>query len=288
MRELSLSELKKMILFIMKKFPNRDSVFYRLFLSSEVLRRIVGNEWTNQAIFYMHQNKPPQTDEARKYLRSEFENEYEQFQWQQRLEILAERIFNLQKINNFSRLIGEIQQKNFSSRFAEIEVGAHLKRAGISFEFVIPSNKKLEDFDITINDGILINCEVKQKLEETNLSKDTLDNTLNKAMKQLPKSEAALIALQIPEEWVKNLKLKEIVEKNTKKFFKKYNNLLAILFRWEIRDRYHPGAFYLMFRIEENTNSLYMVRGGKNLLSRLNNTKTGEWIKFLNLINSLK
>jgi len=283
MESIDINGLKQILLAIRKKFQNKDDVFYRFGLSSEVLRILIDNEWVNQSIFSaLHPNKSNQTEEPKNYLKSKFKNEEQEFQWQNRVEVLAEMVFNLQDISNFLHIVNKIKQGNFLSRFAELEIGAHLKKRKVNFEYVAPSNKKTQDFDILINEAISINCDVKHKLEETGLTKSTLDNTFYKVSRQLPKNSPALIGLKIPEKWVRDKNAKKLLTSAIKKFFRRNTNMLAVLIRWEERNKINE--FYQMFRLEINNQSHFLNSQGLEILNKIKGPQAGDWVRFSDFI----
>jgi len=117
MNTIDVSILEAILQTIIKKIPARDIDFYRLWLSCEVLRLLVGNEWANQAIFRMHTEKPKLTREARDFLGTES-------LWisrQTKVQLLAEKLYNLQSIRHVNRIVNEILDGNMGSRFYELE-----------------------------------------------------------------------------------------------------------------------------------------------------------------------
>jgi|ERR1035437_758519 hypothetical protein len=246
MRMLDERELKIMCQTIKKDFPDRDDDFYKMFLSTEVLRLMIDNEWVNQSIFSQHGQIEKKNRDAFDYFNSGLVG----FEWQERVSRFAERIYNLRRVPNIEIIIQDIIDGNLVSRFAEIEVGSHLHGRGIKFEFVIPSGQKGKDYDIQIVEPLKINCEVKHKIESTNLSENTLTNTIRASNDQLPTDIPAIIFIKIPERWAFEPDLIKTIKNTFKPFFQRNkDHIIGIVLRWEQRDSYNEGMFYWIFRL---------------------------------------
>lgn len=278
MKKISQNQLSIMIQTIKKKYPNRDKDFYKMFLSVELLRIYLGNAWVNVAVFDKNIEGHNKHLEAIKFLKSSLKG----FQWQERVRRLAERIYNLQNIKNIEIVIEEIKQGNFESRFAEIEGATHFYRAKIPFEFINPIGKKGKDFDIKIITDPPINCDVKHKLEDIKRNKKiivkSIKKTLRKARQQVPFREVSLFLIKIPEAWDK--KDKYIVNA-LEEFFKeeKSKNVLAVILRWEERDKKNKGIFYWKYSLRRNEN-FSIEEKTKDILESLNKTSYDNWINF--------
>ena len=282
MQKISLEQLKIICKTLKEKFPNKDRDFYKLGLSTELLRIMVDNEWVNQSIFSMHDYKPQKTEKGRIFFKSEGRG----FQYQERVRRLAERIFNLQNIKNIEDIVEKIKEGNLISRFSELEVGTTFYRRKIPFEFVKQTGRKRFDFDIKIKTNPEINCEVKNKIKSTILSEETLRVSLKKARDQMPKDEPSLIAVKIPEEWTLNKRILEIFPNVLDKFFKqdKSNNVVGVLFRWESRSFFHKGIFFWKYRLEKNPYSKMMNNQVREIFEKIESGVT-QWIDFENVLN---
>lgn len=280
MQKISLEQLKIICKTLKNKFPNKERDFYKLGLSTELLRIIVDNEWTNQAVFSEHMSQPSKTEEDRSF----FKTNSGGFRWQERVRRLAERIFNLQNIENIEDIITKIKEGNLTSRFAELEIGTTFYRRDIPFKFVKPQGKKGFDFDIVINTNPPVNCEVKHKIESTQISAKTISKSLNKAKLQLPKEEPALIGLKIPEEWTQSKETVKILNETFNKFFENNKNIIAILVRWESRNLKHDGLFFWMYKLEINKNSNKITKTNAELLKKIE-SEPSKWIDFESVLN---
>ncbi|MBS3087758.1 hypothetical protein J4226_04135 [Candidatus Pacearchaeota archaeon] len=281
MQKINLENLKIMDKTIKEKFPNKSNDFYKMMLSTEFLRIIIDNDWLNKSVFANFENETKKTMEAREFLRSKEIN----LQWMERVSRLSERLFNLQNIIGIEDVIKKIKEGNFLSRFAEIEVGTHFYRRGIPFEFIIPSGEKEKDFDIVINYNTKINCEIKHKIESTELSRKTLMATLKKAKEQMPKNNPSIISIKIPESWTLQKEISEIFLKALSDFFSNSNNdyIVGILFRWESRSLFNSGLFFWKYKLEKNTNSKLYNKDIQNILERIDAPAT-KWIDFKDVV----
>jgi len=198
-----------------EKFPNNHFDFYRMLIATEVLRHLVDNDWVNQTLFKQHDKLEKKNKKAYSF----FESEETGFTWQTRIYYLSERLYNIRKVKNFNLLIEQIISGNLVSRYAEIDVGSHLFKRGIEFEFKKPIGTKTNDYDLRITDNIIVNCEIKHKLESTKLSTQTIKNSLSDANKQLPKNELGIIFLKIPQEWVESNEIIESISRVINPFF---------------------------------------------------------------------
>ncbi len=242
-------ELKIICEIIKKEHPGKDADYYKMFLSTEVLRLMIDNEWVNQAIFQQHPTKEKKNYAAFEYLRSEV-NGYE---WQERVSKLAERVYNLRRVSNIEHIIDKIKSGELLSSYAELEVGRHLYSRGISFEFVIPKGIKGQDFDIKVTTPLAVNCEVKHKIESTVLSQNTLTDAIRSANDQIPHSEPAIIFIKIPGEWLLDQSFSEIINKTFEPFFiRNSSHIIGIMLRWEQSDAQVPGIFYWKYNFYDN------------------------------------
>lgn len=172
---------------------------------------------------------------------------------------MAERVYNLQDVPNLRRIIKEIKQGSLASRFAEIDAATHLYRREIPFSFVNPQGRVEHDYDIEINYEFPIHCEVKHKIETTALSEETLRETLEHAVSQVPKNEPSFFIVKIPEAWVKNPLINDVINKVLTIFFKKWRYVLGVLFKWEVRHDGQPGVFYWKYTLKKNDQFMGMA-----------------------------
>jgi hypothetical protein len=239
---------------LIKNKPNQDCDFYKMRISIEILRVLVDNEWTNQAIFpNNHPVTSPAVQEAIKFLRTNIIG----FQFQERVCRLAVRLYNIQNIAGLNRVIDSLKAGDITLAYAEIEASDFFFRRGIQHEFVAPSGIKGNDYDIRLTTHG-VNCEVKHKIEDTNPSKETLERTLSAAKAQVPAEEPAILFVKIPVEWVRSPEISGIVERAKGTFFPRSLNILGIIIHWEEPSMEKEGAFFWKFRYEINSNCRFV------------------------------
>lgn len=231
-----------------KNHPDKDCDFYKMWISTEILRVLVGNEWVNQAVFpNNHSVTSPEVQETIRFLRSRESG----FQFQERVSRFANRLYDIQEVPGLERVVKSLIEGDIALSYAEIEASSFFFRRGIEHEFITPTGNKGRDFDICLTkDGV--NCEVKHKIEETDPSRKTLETTLSRAKAQVPEAEPAIFFIKIPIEWVRYSGIKEIIERTKGNFFPRSNNVLGFILYWEEPVQEREGAFFWKFRYEVN------------------------------------
>lgn len=127
-----------------------------------------------------------------------------------RLSILAECLFNLQHVPGFDRCVSRIHSGHEKRRdsiegpFAELHAAQSLYVNGWDFRFVDPIGVKGSDYDfeVTLQDGVVLCADAKCKIETTALSADTVTHALNKTLSQLPKKRPGMAIIKMPESWM--------------------------------------------------------------------------------------
>jgi hypothetical protein len=148
---------------------------------------------------------------------------------------LAELLFNLQDVEGIDRVLDTLRDGTIESVVAELEAAKLLRLAGLPFRFVEPVGAKGSDFDVEIVvPGGYINCEIKCKLEATDLSDRTIVRTLAKASSQLPKDAANVIFVRLPTPWVWEAETGSAVMSAVRRFFGRSCRVAAIVFHWAV------------------------------------------------------
>ncbi len=231
-------------------YPDKDCDSYKMLLSLEVLRAMMGDEWTNQAIFPNNHHVTSKTVlDAVNFLQTNRPG----FVFQERVSKLAVHLYNIRDVVGLQKVIDEIKSGNIYGGYAELEAGDFLLRRNIPFEFVIPSGQKGQDFDIKINTNYTINCEVKHKIESTHPSKEALEATLSAANKQVPKNQPALFFIKVPISWIRHADFRGIVERTKGTFFPRNENVLGFILYWEETVQGGDGMFHWKYKFEKNS-----------------------------------
>src|SRR5262249_24349017 len=198
-------------------------------LSKAVLEKFVGSDWINHHIdkaksgYRRFRTDPPQARETH-YMRTI---------------LLAEMRYNLQKIENFDCCLHELVAGQVESTYAALEIGRILVTSatdkGMRFQFVKPSRRRGWSYDlsITFSDGIRVCAETKCKLEETQITLKTVEESLKIAKKQLQKTRPCFIFVKVPRFWLDDAKFSTDMIDVADKFLKKAGRFGSI--------KYYPG-----------------------------------------------
>jgi hypothetical protein len=174
---------------------------------------------------------------ARRYLRLDNDGEdkfTQQVERGTRVVWLAEALYNLQTVEGYDRLLGDIQDGNLQASWEEAAFAMLLRQRGIPFRFLYPSKvpgEKTPDMEILL-DPLRILCEVEGKDEHTAATARSVYNTLEHARKQLPSDVPGLICLKIPELW-KGSPAIPTVFATISRFFHRTERVVAVIVRSE-------------------------------------------------------
>lgn len=204
------------------------STIARLYaLAAEVLIHLVGKEWVRDNVF----GKAPLDN----FLRSVSDITEDKFKHADRVISLSEMLFHFQSIDGIEKRITEIKTSSVEDTVGELEGAKLLYTSSIPFRFVLPVGRRGSDFDVQAfaSDGSGINCEMKTKASETILSTVTVWNTLHGNRNQLPKGEAGIMFLKIPEDWVLQSEISQIMAESLNRFFRGTDRVAAVIIHWE-------------------------------------------------------
>ena len=173
---------------------------------------------------------------------------------------LAEMLYHFQVVPGVQRIRETLQNDTIESAIAELEAAKYLYRAGLNFRFVTPIGTKGADFDAQVaTTGLDINCELKCKLEETELSEGTVIDTLQKASSQLPKNKPNAIFLKLPERWILQPEIAIMVPRAVRRFYGQSHRIAVIAFHWQqhIELGENQSAHVMKVRSETNPKSAF-------------------------------
>jgi hypothetical protein len=116
---------------------------------------------------------------------------------------LAEMLFNLQSVPGFPSCVAQMQRGQIEAAYAELETGKWLQVYDVSFHFNIPKGVKGEDYDLDIIYPDVTACaDTKFKFETTDVSADSVRNSLEQARSQLPTDRPGIIFVKMPAHWL--------------------------------------------------------------------------------------
>ena len=116
---------------------------------------------------------------------------------------LAEMLLNLQGVEGFQTCLDHMTLDQLESALSELQIGMMLYQDRIAFRYIDPLTVtgKSPDIEITLAGGTTALADIKCKYENTDISYETVTNTLKSARKQLPGGKPGMIFVKVPQEW---------------------------------------------------------------------------------------
>jgi len=262
-----------------------DADFVTFGMATEYLRGFVDNEWTNQLVFGEHPTVARSNRPGRAFMRAEARAADERYRNQQRTLRIAELLFNLQDVDGIDAKVEALRSGNVESTYSELEAGAFLLRRAVQFRYVTPSGTKGSDYDaeLPLPEAAKVNCEMKCKVEGTDLGEGAVRNPLQAARKQLPPGEPGLVFLKVPEAWVYQPETPQVIPTTIDAFLRSTSRVVAVVLRWEEQHLQGPdgGALILYrFRLERGTPPKPVAPSVEALLTSLAGPGTAGWVSF--------
>lgn len=286
MRRTTVESLTGCARFLRDDYPGgqADADYVCFGMATEYLRCFVDNEWTNQMVFGQHPTVTRAYRAGRTFMRAEPEEAEERLRNQQRTLRVAEILFNLQAIEGIDSRLDDLRAGVVESTYAELECGAFLHRRGIAFRYVVPSGVQGADYDaeIIIEGGGEVCCEMKCKAEGTDLSEGAVRNPLQTARKQLPRGQAGLVFLKVPEIWVRQEGVAHIVPSTIDAFLRGTSRVVAVVIRWEEQHLLPSGgaATLYRFRLERGATPKAVPEPVERILGLLAEPGGAPWVSF--------
>ena len=258
----SLRTLDELIAF--RQHEPQTSRAYKL--SKAVLEKFVGSVWIDQHIdkarwgYLRFRADPPQARETH-YMRTI---------------LLAEMLYNLQKIENFDCCLHELVAGQVESTYAALEIGRILVTSaidkGMRFQFVKPSRRRGWSYDlsITFSDGTRVCAETKCKLEETQITLKTVEESLKIAKKQLPKTQPGFIFVKVPRFWLDDEKFSRDMIDVTEKFLRRTGRVVSVKY-------YTASITYSRDMFGEQVGEVIAYREHSNPHHKFNKLKGRDW-----------
>ena len=267
-----------------------DFAFLLFGLAEQYLRFVFGRNWVNQILYGIHPRVSRQKRPGRYFLRAEIEAADDRLRGQERAIRLAEILFNLQAVEGIDGRVSALSDGPVEDTYAELEAGHYLRRRGVSFQFVTASGKRGLDYDgeILLPDGTKVNCEMKCKVESTQLSKASILSTLRYARRQLPRDELAIVFMKIPEAWLSQPEISAVSEQALSDFFRSTSRVLAVVMRWEevLLQPDGAGAIVYKYRLERNAQVPRPPTAVSTLLNSLDYQGDSAWVSFRTVVQA--
>jgi hypothetical protein len=171
-----------------------NSPKFKFQIQAVIIRYFLGDEW-----FQRHCG----LGAIPNFLKPNFNGDEPDWDYSFNLLMLAELLFNLQDVPGFSGCISKMRGDQTESAFAELEVGAVIKKAGLSFSYVDPNLDPRRTYDLEIQTPHGRACgEIKCKSSATLPTPEKVADAFKKARKQLPGDAAGIIFIKLPPDWV--------------------------------------------------------------------------------------
>lgn len=232
----TLTELKGWANRLKKEDPSIDPYA----LAIPVLHRFLGKEWCDANL-----EPRPGTVGANggDYFKLALESKEDRLRHMDRAVLVSEMLFNLQGVEGFGDKLRSLQRDNVEAYVAEFQAAALLHGAGVSFRFRQTVGEKGQDYDLEIylDDEILAAGNTKCKVETTELSEDTILNSLEDARKKLPKDQAGFVFMKIPESWVRKPNFRQVVTAGIRNKLRQTGRITTVFIWWEEWD-FSPGT----------------------------------------------
>jgi hypothetical protein len=148
---------------------------------------------------------------------------------------------------------------------------------------------KGNDYDFDAGEGATaVCCEVKCKLESTDLGENTIINALTNARKQLPADRAAIIGVKIPELWIREPELRRMLESALAYFFRNSSRVVAVVVRWEEVSTLTTGGGEIMYKFDAfpNEGSRHLTDEVRLLVEQLMRSAGGDWTSFRAVVSA--
>ncbi len=151
---------------------------------------------------------------------------------------LAEMVLNLQFHPGVEKSIDLIRAGDIEPGFAELEVAKLLFVNDVDFTFIEPQMIKGADYDLELRMSGLTACaDTKCKVEGTERSASSVENSLRKAKSQLPKEEPGIIFVKIPQTWYEmgdEAELGAMLQRVADNFFKSTQRIVSLKFHTHV------------------------------------------------------
>lgn len=280
MERLTSDNLQNIVINTLDTHPTMDASGLRYLQGLILLRHYLGGEWCDQ--YLEPGTNPVQRDgrAGRLFSRTDATSVNDRFRHQDRVERLAELLYNLQDVQGIEERRASIQQGDVESTYAELEFAGHFISRGVGLRFLDRSGVKGKDYDFEAWIGAhSVCCEVKCKLEGTDLSENTIINSLNKARKQTPTDRPSIIGVKIPESWASNPALRADFESALTEFFRNSGRVVSVVLRWEQVAQLPSGHGLIQnrFRFHQNDDARNLTDGVRQLILRLTKPAVGNW-----------
>jgi hypothetical protein len=164
-------------------------------IQTSVVCHFLGREWYEAHAFV--------TSPRRSFLHPHFGADGLAPIWSMRMLNLVEMLINLQAVEGFRTCLDHMTLDQLESALSELQIGMMLHQDHIAFRYIDPTTVmgKSPDIEIALTCGATAFADIKCKYEATDVSEETVRNTLKKGGSQLPKGKPGLLFIKVPQGW---------------------------------------------------------------------------------------
>lgn len=234
--------------------PSAEAMQY--VMAATLIRTYIGDEWCDRNLSGSDQSDP--------YIAQNFSANRALIMAQAKITSIGEMIFNLQHIPNARERFARIRDSSLEVAISDLEAARLLALSEQRFKFIEEQNRKGFDYDIevTLDDETPLCCESKCKLESTELSKETILNSLRKAARQVPDDKPGAIFIKFPESWIRSPNITTILSDALHGLFERSGRIVEVVVHWEEWHELETGQLLRLakFREELNSNSRFSAK----------------------------
>lgn len=278
--KLTIADLRDFITHIREHLPR---TVWREALSWRVLKALLGDEW-----FSSHFISGGKDLTSFRQIAYDLGSARDNFAYQRRVESFAEMLFNFQEIEGFAQRITKLLSEDLEPAIAELQGAKMLYQSRVPFRFIEPKGELGLDYDVeaTLYGGVVACCEMKCKVKGTLLSENTILNSLKGAKRQLPSDTQNIIFVKLPEDWIRQEGVSEVIDGALNNFFRASSRVLWVVLHWEevhLLSQEGPAVIVVKVREKRNLKSTILHPRISTLLTPLNE-KGNYWFYFASLL----
>ena len=170
---------------------------------------------------------------------------------------LAEILYNLQNVSGFDQCIAKMREGDIEGTYAELDFGRMLYRRQIPFRYVVPRGLKGSDYDVEViyPNGLVVCGDAKCKIEATEFSAKTIDDTLEAARRQLPNDRPGIVFVKLPPRWMEIPRFADICVAVARGFLRTTRRVVSVKY-YTAPITFRDGALHVQHFAKEISNPL--------------------------------
>jgi hypothetical protein len=191
-------------------------------LASAVIRGLLGEEWFNRHVM-PNRRKPG-------FLTMNETSALTVDMSAYRIMDLAELLYNLQHVAGFDECIARMRDGDIEGTHAELDFGRMLYLKQIPFRYIVPTGVKGSSYDVEViyPNGLVVCGDAKCKVEATEFSVRTIDETLETARRQLPDNRPGIVFVKLPPRWMEIPNFANIIVAISRSFLRTTRRVVSV------------------------------------------------------------